>query len=1069
MKKNCLLLSFTLLSFLHSFAQFKYLKQAKEAINDKKYEVALEKIETYQKKEGINAGFFYLKFLLNNALDNCLNQIDSANYYLSLSLDELGKLPQKEKENICKELGFCEVNNSLITSNFENKIFHTYCDNKSEENINLFLDKYAKNPNYVIAEILRDSLEFERVIRNSSPLEVKMYLNRRPNSHFLDKAINALHNIEFNIAKKNNSIEAFELFIENYPNALQNKEAVQMCQELVYAKIIQENSETAFENYLTKYPNSPKTSDVENRLINLVWNRIKNSASIIEYNDFIKKYPKSEFIQEAKKEIELLSWEKSLQENSAESFEEFIVRFPNSEKVNEARAKIQNIKSSVLPYLTFDKKYKLYNLVNQNFINDEVYDEMYFQKNGLIIISNHKKYGVIDCNGNSIIPPTYDCINSTFNDFIVTLGEKYGVFDLKGNKILPIAFDYISLTSDSLFSVQSNKYDTTYNNNGLYDESGNKIFDCKYKSIQKANENLYILCNSNGYCIATKKGVFSKFFSNLIYLKDDLFVFESLKKQGVINSEGKIIIPATYKYIQKLDENYLTITNATDRAGIIDYNGNVILPANYYSIEKISSELLLLDLKKKYDDPIVNYKLYNVNKKEYYNDISFDQLIDIQEGFITFSKNDKLGYMDSLGNVKVQPIFSSEILIGTGLGKLGVGDGSEEDGLKCYGVNENIDYSNFEYFNELSPNFSYGMATVQIGTQYGYINTAGDIKIPIIYDMAYAFHDLTSIVAFKISDEKYNYILIDQLGRKLIENITPIAYYNQQHFILYKSAGYYYKINTINHEIENLNIKDGFDNIYLFKDNYYSIYKGCDIYITKEGTALMDRNIDFSEYDLNEKLQKGISLFYQQQYSECFDVFETIIQKNPNHYDANLWLGKTYVAQKNYYAAKAQFERCLEINPSNIEPITERKEMNYEQKNWRDYVTDMEKLKLRNEYSFSAFDYFRCGYAYAEIYNNDEALNNYNMAISNDPQMGSAYNNRGVIYLNKGNKSQALSDYNMAIKCTPKTDTESLGLYYSNRGNVYNNMNRKIESCADYKKGATYGNQNCKNMLRYCK
>jgi tetratricopeptide (TPR) repeat protein len=83
--------------------------------------------------------------------------------------------------------------------------------------------------------------------------------------------------------------------------------------------------------------------------------------------------------------------------------------------------------------------------------------------------------------------------------------------------------------------------------------------------------------------------------------------------------------------------------------------------------------------------------------------------------------------------------------------------------------------------------------------------------------------------------------------------------------------------------------------------------------------------------------------------------------------------------------------------------------------------------------------------------------------------MGSAYNNRGIIYLNKGNKSQALIDYNMAIKCTPKTDTESLGLYYSNRGNLYSNMNKKVEACADYKKGANYGNQNCKNSLRYCK
>jgi tetratricopeptide (TPR) repeat protein len=1070
MKKKFLLLSITLLSFLSSFSQFKYLKQAKEAINEKKYEVAVEKIETYQKKEGINTGFYYLKFLLNNAIDNDINKVDSANFYLTLSINEFSKLSLKEKENICKELEFCEANNSLLTNNFENKVYRSYCDNKSEANINLFLEKYPYNPNYAVAEILRDSVEFERTVASASPKEIEMFIKRRPNSIFINSAYIKLHEIEFNLAKQVNKIGAFENFIETYPDATQVKEAIRICAELAYEKTIEENTETAFENYLTKYPNSLRKTDVENRLIDLVWSRIKNNASIIELNEFIKKFPKSEFVVQAKQKIELLSWEQAIKENSETAFEAFIADYPKSDKINDAKAKIQNIKSTVLPYLTTEKKYKLYNLAKQNFVSNEAYDEMYLQKNGLIIISNYKKYGVIDCSGNAIIPATYDCISSTSNAFIVSLGDKYGVIDLKGTKILPIAFDNISLYYDSLYSVQIKKNDTTYDNSGLYDLAGNKIFDCNYTSIQKANNNLFILNSPTGYFIATKQGAISKKYSSLTYLKDDLFVFELLKKQGVVNAEGKIIIPATYKNIRKLDENYLNVTNATDREGAIDYNGNVILAANYYNITKVSSELLLLDLRKKYDDPIVNYKLYNINKKEYYNGLNFDQMLDIQEGFIAFSKNDKLGYMDSLGNIKVQPIFSSEIL--ASVYAPDGHDGIEEGYEKCYSVNENLDYTQFEFFNEynLSPNFSSGLATVQIGNQYGYINTSGDITIPIIYDMAYPFHDQTSIVAFKTIDEKYNYNIIDQLGRKLVENITPVVYYDQQHFLMYKLAGYYYKINTINHEIDNLNISDDIEIIYLFKNNYYSIYKGCDVYIKKEGgIALMDRNIDFSEYDLSIKIQKGESLFYQQKYSECFDIFESIIQKNPNHYQANLWLGKTYVAQKNYYAAKAQFQRCLEINPSNIEPLTETKEMNYEQKNWREFIEDMEKLKLRNEYSFSANDYFRCGYAYVEIYNKEEALNNYNMAIYNDPQMGSAYNNRGNIYLNKGNKSQALSDYNMALKCTPKTDTESLGLYYSNRGSLYSNMNKKAEACADYKKGANYGNQNCKNMLRYCK
>jgi outer membrane protein assembly factor BamD (BamD/ComL family) len=107
-------------------------------------------------------------------------------------------------------------------------------------------------------------------------------------------------------------------------------------------------------------------------LIDIVWSRIKNNASTNALLEFIKKFPKSEFVEAAKEKIELLSWEKATQENSESEFEAFMVSYPKSKNINEAKARIQNIKSTVLPYLTTEKKYKLYNLAKQSFVNDEV-------------------------------------------------------------------------------------------------------------------------------------------------------------------------------------------------------------------------------------------------------------------------------------------------------------------------------------------------------------------------------------------------------------------------------------------------------------------------------------------------------------------------------------------------------------------------------------------------------------------------------------------------------------------------------------------------------------------------
>ena len=91
-------------------------------------------------------------------------------------------------------------------------------------------------------------------------------------------------------------------------------------------------------------------------MIDIVWSRIKNNASATALFEFIKKFPKSEFVEEAKEKIELLSWEKAIQDNSESALEAFMASYPKSKNINEAKARIQNIKSTVLPYLTNEKK-----------------------------------------------------------------------------------------------------------------------------------------------------------------------------------------------------------------------------------------------------------------------------------------------------------------------------------------------------------------------------------------------------------------------------------------------------------------------------------------------------------------------------------------------------------------------------------------------------------------------------------------------------------------------------------------------------------------------------------------
>ena len=77
----------------------------------------------------------------------------------------------------------------------------------------------------------------------------------------------------------------------------------------------------------------------------------------------------------------------------------------------------------------------------------------------------------------------------------------------------------------------------------------------------------------------------------------------------------------------------------------------------------------------------------------------------------------------------------------------------------------------------------------------------------------------------------------------------------------------------------------------------------------------------------------------------------------------------------------------------------------------------------------------------------DKALEYLNQAISLDSTYAGAYNNRGIVWKNKGDYDRAISDYNKAIELNPRYATA-----YNNRGNAWDrkgNINRAI---SDYNK-----------------
>jgi tetratricopeptide (TPR) repeat protein/S1-C subfamily serine protease len=92
-----------------------------------------------------------------------------------------------------------------------------------------------------------------------------------------------------------------------------------------------------------------------------------------------------------------------------------------------------------------------------------------------------------------------------------------------------------------------------------------------------------------------------------------------------------------------------------------------------------------------------------------------------------------------------------------------------------------------------------------------------------------------------------------------------------------------------------------------------------------------------------------------------------------------------------------------------------------------------------------AYAYNNRGLAKSDLGNKQEAISDYNQAITLSPNHINAYNNRGNAKSDLGNKQEAISDYNRVIALNPKDDSA-----YYNRGNARFSLGNKQEAISDY-------------------
>lgn len=161
--------------------------------------------------------------------------------------------------------------------------------------------------------------------------------------------------------------------------------------------------------------------------------------------------------------------------------------------------------------------------------------------NGFAPCKSGNKMGVVDKQGNIVIPPKYDWVEK-FEDGLagVRLDGKWGFVNTKNKVIIPFIYDSVLFFREGFVPVsQAKKW-------GVIDKSNRVIIPFEYEEI-------------------------SEVYSNLVIVKKN-------NKKGAINLNGKQIIPVNFDELVFSDEDIqaTVMLGEKEETHIFDYEGSLI-------------------------------------------------------------------------------------------------------------------------------------------------------------------------------------------------------------------------------------------------------------------------------------------------------------------------------------------------------------------------------------------------------------------------------------------------------------------------------------------------------------
>jgi tetratricopeptide (TPR) repeat protein len=197
------------------------------------------------------------------------------------------------------------------------------------------------------------------------------------------------------------------------------------------------------------------------------------------------------------------------------------------------------------------------------------------------------------------------------------------------------------------------------------------------------------------------------------------------------------------------------------------------------------------------------------------------------------------------------------------------------------------------------------------------------------------------------------------------------------------------------------------------------------------------------EARLRTLFEKGRNLHQTGDWELARDVYQSVLNEDPAHFDAMHLLGVVYAQSAEYGLAIELFSKATEINKRDPVAYNNLGNAQTALRDWSGAVQSYDRaIKLDPRYALA---YFNRGIAQEELGHIDLALASYVKATQINPNHSQAHCNYGLVLEQTGRIGEALRSFDRAIEIDP-CNVEAL----SNRGNIFRVMGRYGESIADF-------------------